>query len=215
MLSFSESKRLMEKYKIPFIESRMVENKKEALGIAKEIGFPVVLKISSPKIVHKTEIEGVEPGIESEKQLKKSYEKISKLAEEKGAKVLLQKMQEGKEVVIGMKKDSSFGPVIMFGLGGIFVEILEDVVFRVAPVSKKEALKMMKEIKGYPVLKGVRGEEPVNKEALAEVIVNTSILSLKEEDLEEIDFNPVICNSKDAKVADAKFFPKSETRNSL
>jgi len=209
VLSFEEAKKLLEKYNIPFVKTRICQSKKEAIDFAQKIGFPVVLKVFSPDILHKTDVGGVKIGIENERDLKRVFDEILFSLKEKKPKakiegMLIQKQIFGKEVVVGMKRDLAFGPVLMFGLGGIFVEILNDVAFRVAPITKREALKMIREIKSFKILKGFRGEKPVNIEKIAEIIVKVSKLSLKEEKIQEIDLNPIIANEKGAQVVDAR-----------
>lgn len=208
-LSFQKTREILSKYKIPFCETYLVNSKREALMLAKKLGFPVVLKVFSPDILHKTDVGGVKIGIENERDLKRAFDEILFSLKEKKPKakiegMLIQKQIFGKEVVVGMKRDLAFGPVLMFGLGGIFVEILNDVAFRVAPITKREALKMIREIKSFKILKGFRGEKPVNVEKIAEIIVKVSKLSLKEEKIQEIDLNPIIANEKGAQVVDAR-----------
>ena len=169
---------------------------------AQKIGYPIVLKVFSHRIFHRTEIGGVKIGIKNEKELRKAFDELIKI--KGGAGILIQKMVLGKEVALGMKRDSQFGPVLMAGLGGIFVEVLKDVSFRICPVSEREALEMIKGIKGYEILKGHRGQKPVNLKALVKIIVNLSKLSLKEEKIKEIDLNPVIVNKKRALACDFK-----------
>jgi len=209
-LSFLESKKLLEKYKIPFVKTKLCISKKEALDFAKSVGFPVALKISSSEILHKTDVGGVKLGIETEADLGKAWDEIQKVVKQKVPKVklegiLVQEMVFGREIALGMKRDAIFGPVLMFGLGGIFVEVLKDVVFRVAPVDKKEAKNMITQIKGFEILKGFRGQEKVNLEKLTEIITRFSKLSLLEKDLKEIDLNPIMANEKGSYILDARF----------
>ena len=209
LLGFQRSKNLLSKHKIPFLKCEIfsLEELKKAERLAKKIGYPVVLKVSSPKIFHRTDIGGVKVGIKNEKELKNSFLNLAKI---KGVKdILVQKMGKGKEIALGMKRDPQFGPVLMVGLGGIFVEVLKDVSFGICPLSKREAFKMIKEMKGYTVLKGGRSQKGVNIRALTDIMVKLSELSLREKDIQEIDFNPVIINEKTAKVADFKFFIKA------
>jgi len=221
VLGFRETKKLCLKYKIPLCQTAIVETKKEAADFARKIGYPVVLKISSPDILHKTDVGGIKIGIKSEKELRKAFSEIlnnvkkgkpeapkeSKLptGQARIEGILVQEQVLGKEAVVGMKRDLTFGPVLMFGLGGIFVEVLKDVAFRVVPINKREALKMIKEIKGYEILKGFRGEKPVNIKKIAEIITFLSKLSLAEKNIKEIDLNPIIVNEKRALVVDARF----------
>jgi len=185
LLNFSETKKLLLKYKIPFCKTEFVTSKEEAINFAKKIGFPVVLKIFSKEILHKTDIGGVKTEIKNEKELKKSFNELKKIKKIEG--ILIQKQIKGQEIAIGMKRDNQFGPVLMVGLGGIFIEVLKDISFRICPLSKKEAKEMIKELKGYPILKGYRNQKPVNLEKISEIITNLSKLSLKEKNIKEID----------------------------
>jgi len=201
-LEYQEIEKLLLDYKIPFPETRLVNSKKEALKSGKRIGYPLVLKLFSKEGEHKTEKGGVILDIENKKDLIRAWDKLSKL---KNDGFLIQKMVLGKELIVGMKRDLQFGPVLLFGLGGIFTEILEDIIIRVAPVNKKDALGMIKEIKGYKIIKGIRGGKESNLNAIADIIVSLSNLVLKEKNIKEVDFNPVIVNEKQALVVDARF----------
>ncbi|MFH1643366.1 MAG: acetate--CoA ligase family protein [Patescibacteria group bacterium] len=202
LLSFSETKKIFLKYKLPILSAELFESEKEALISAKKIGFPVVLKIWSSNILHRTDIGGVKVGINNEKDFKQAFFNLQKIKNVEG--IIVQKMGEGKQLFLGMKRDGQFGPVIAFGLGGIFVEVLKDVSFRVCPVSRSEAQKMIKEIKGFPILKGQRGQDGINIEALINLILKISKLSLEENQIKEIDFNPVIADAKKILLADFK-----------
>jgi len=149
LLGFQETKNLLLQYKIPICQTEIVKSEKEAATRAKKIGYPVVLKIFSPKILHRSAIGGVKVGIKNEPEFKKAYSTLSRIKGVEG--ILVQKMILGREVALGIKRDPQFGPVLMFGLGGIFVEVLKDVSFRVCPISEKEALEMIKGIKGYKI----------------------------------------------------------------
>jgi len=194
----------LSKYKIPVVKGKIVKSKKELLSFVKKVGFPVVLKIFSPDILHKTDIGGVILDIEDRESLSAAWDKISKLTKSKKADILIQKQEKGTEVIIGAKRDPVFGPVIMFGLGGIFAEALKDVSFRLAPISKKEAKEMISEIKGSKILKGYRGQKPVNLLKLEEILLSLSELITKEKNVKEVDLNPVIVNDKKAIVVDVK-----------
>jgi len=215
LLSFEETENLLLKYKIPFSKTKLLYLKSRAISFAKEIGYPVVLKISSPDILHKSEIKGVRVGIKNENELKKAWDEILISVKKSKPKlkiegILVQKMVSGIEVAVGMKRDSQFGPVLMFGLGGIFIEVLKDVIFRIAPINQKEALKMIKEIKAHKIFKGFRGQKPINIKAIVKIITNLSKLSLTEKKIKEIDLNPIIINEKRAQVVDAKIIIKRQ-----
>ncbi len=204
LLSFENTKKLLLEYQIPFLDAEIVHSEKDIIMLAKKMKYPLALKVFGPKILHRTDIGGVVSNINNQKELTKAFSLLRKIKGIEG--VLIQKMGQGEQIVLGMKRDEQFGPVLMFGLGGIFVEILKDVSFRVCPISSKEALKMIKEIKAYSVLKGARTGKEVNINALVDMIVKLSRLSLKEKSIKEIDLNPVIANEKGAWAADFKFF---------
>lgn len=199
--------KILSKFKIPTARAMVIKTKKELLKTAKNIKYPLALKIDSPDIVHKTEFNAIRLNIKDDEGLEKAYEDLEKIAKKRKAKVsgyILQSMEEGQEVIVGVKKDPTFNHVIMFGMGGIFVEVLKDVSFRIAPVNKKQALSMIKEIKTAPLLEGARGKTKANIDAIANIIVSTSKLVEKNKQITEIDFNPIIVNEKNAKVVDAR-----------
>jgi len=204
LLEFEKAQKLLEKYKIPVIETKVVNNLQEVLNFLKKHGVPVVLKIESTKILHKTDIGGVITDISNKKELIQNWKKIKKLAQKYKAKILIQKQITGYEVIIGAKQDPVFGPVIMFGLGGIFVEVFKDVSFRLAPITKKETQEMIKEIKGYKILKGYRGKKAINLKQIESILFNLSKLITKNHQIQEVDLNPVIVNEKQAQVVDVK-----------
>ncbi len=210
-LSFNRTKKIIDNYDLPFVKSFLVRSLDNAVRKSKEIGYPVAMKISSTDIIHKSDAGCVSAGIENEEQAKKGYEKIINNAKKKKAKiegVIVQKNISGEEVIIGMKCDSQFGPAIMFGLGGILVELFEDVSLRIAPIDKKTAEEMIGEIKASEILKGARGKEPVNIKALADILVKVSKLSMKNKKLDSIDLNPVIVDKRSAKIVDARIIEK-------
>jgi len=207
-LDFPETETLLKKYKIPFAKAKLVTSKKEANHFAKNFGYPLVMKIYAPEILHKSDIGGVKVNIRNKNEFNKAWKELSALSKKEKGLIkgfLIYRMLFGKEVVLGMKRDNSFGPVLMVGLGGIFVEILKDVSFGICPISKKEALKMLKRLKIYPILLGRRGEKRINIDALIEIMTNLCSLSLKETYIKSIDLNPLIVNSKEATVVDPKF----------
>jgi len=194
-LDFKKTLTLLNKYGIKFVKSEIIKTKDDF----KKTAYPVVLKIFSEKIVHKTEKRAVVLDIRNKKEALEAWGKLRKISPD----ILKQKMIRGQEVIIGMKKDAQFGPVIMFGLGGIFAEVVKDVSFRICPVDKKQAAEMIKEIKSAEVLGGWRGRKPAKIGDLADIIVRTSKLSLKE-NIKEIDLNPIMVNSQGAFVVDAR-----------
>jgi acetyl-CoA synthetase (ADP-forming) len=203
ILSFEETKKILLKYKLPFCKTEIFNSKEKALMFAKQIGFPVVLKIHAQKIFHKSEIGGVKVNIKNEEEFSVAWDEIEKNIQGKNIEgVLVQEMVLGNEIAVGMKRDSQFGPVLMFGLGGIFIEIIKDVAFRIAPVGKEEAIKMIKETKGFEILNGARGKKKVDLTNVIEMIVHLSNLSIKEEKIQSIDFNPVMITDKQALITD-------------
>jgi acetyl-CoA synthetase (ADP-forming) len=210
-LNFKETEALLAKYNIPFCQTKLAKNEIEILSLAEEIGYPLVLKIASLKGEHKTDLGLVKTNIKNEEELKIAKEELFSALEKISIEYegyLIQKEISGREIVLGMKRDLQFGPVLMFGLGGIMVEILKDISFRITPINKTDAIEMIKEIKGYEVLKGFRGKKPVNLDKLADILVSLSNLSLNEKNIEEIDFNPAIANEKEVWVADARVILK-------
>ncbi|VVB89399.1 Acetate--CoA ligase [ADP-forming] II subunit beta [uncultured archaeon] len=207
-LSEHEAKNLLKNYGIPVTKESIAGSADEALAIALKIGTPVVMKISSPDIPHKSDVGGVVLNVKRE-EVVTTYNKLISRIEKAvpGARiegVLVQQMAgPGHEVIVGLKKDAQFGHALMFGLGGIFVEIYRDVSFRVVPVGKKEALEMISEIKGYPILRGIRGKKPADIDSIADVLISVSQLAEKENVI-ELDINPLIVNEKGAIAVDAR-----------
>ena len=210
LLTEVESKELFKKAGIPVIETRLARSKKEAISMSKEMGFPVVLKISSLDVVHKSDSGGVKLGLMNGTQVGKAYGEIassikSEYPEAKIQGVSVQTMATpGIEVIVGMSKDPQFGPVLMFGLGGILVEVLKDVSFRIVPVTKRDAKEMIKEIKGYPVLEGYRGQQPANISALEDIIVKVSQFVDENPKIKELDLNPIFAYKDKALAVDAR-----------
>lgn len=209
-LSDTDVRSILKSYKITIPKYHIAANLKEALSFADKCGYPVVLKISSPEILHKSDVGGVKVGISTDKELKDGFNEIINNVERympnahiSGISVEKQVLFE-REVIIGMNNDPHFGPLIMFGLGGVYVEFLKDVAFRLAPVSKEEAMRMIKEIKSYPLLIGVRGKEGVNIDAIIDVILKVSQLVTENKEIMELDINPLMVGSKNAIAVDAR-----------
>ena len=200
---------------IPVVEMRLAKTKAEAAAVSKEIGYPVAMKILSPDISHKTEAGGVKLNLMNASQVGKAYSEMMASVKEKapGAKiegVSIQKMAEpGVEIIIGMSRDAQFGPVLMFGLGGIFVEIMKDVSFRLVPVAPIDAAEMVREIKGYPLLTGYRGQAPVDVKKLEALITRVSDFIEQNPDIEELDLNPVIASADGVVAVDARILVKT------
>jgi acetyltransferase len=214
-----ESKQIFSAYKMPTAQSILATSEDEAVKTAKEIGYPVVLKIVSPDILHKSDAGGVEVNIKTDEEVRKAYHLILDNAKKYKADanihgILIQEMAPwGTETIIGSVNDPSFGATVMFGLGGIFVEVLKDVTFRVAPISNREARIMLDEIRGGPILDGVRGESPRDKEALARVLeLYALMIKDLEDEIKESDANPVLVyeEGKGVKVVDARIILKEK-----
>jgi acetyl-CoA synthetase (ADP-forming) len=179
LLGFKETKQILSKYNLALKDVSLFNNKKEALDFAKKIGFPVVLKVYSEKVIHKTEKQGVVTDIDDEKEFKEVYKIIDNNFKDKEG-IIVQKQFHGHELVIGAKRDQTFGPVVMIGLGGIFVELLKDVSFGVCPIKIDDAKKMINDFKGHEILKGFRNGDKCKIDKLAEMLVNISDLMKKE-----------------------------------
>ncbi|MBW2993502.1 acetate--CoA ligase family protein [Candidatus Woesearchaeota archaeon] len=209
MLDINKTRQMLGRHNLLFCKSRFARNLEEAVKAAESIGWPVVLKIVSPDIIHKSDFGGVAVELRNKEQLLDAYNKMMKIKRKaKITGVLVQKMCSGHEIIIGAKYDEQFGPVVMFGLGGIFVEVLDDVSFRIAPVNRKEAENMVKEIKGYALLAGARGQKKANIKSIVSMITKVSKMIMANKRIAEIDFNPVIVNEKKAVIADARIIIK-------
>jgi len=201
-LSQSLTTKLLKKYHIHFPQIEIAKNTEQVIKLSTKIGYPVALKIISPEVIHKTEAGGVRIDLKNETETKNAFKEIIKNVKKHHPKakingILVQKMYTfGREVIIGMKRDASFGPLIMFGLGGIYVEIMKDVSFRVAPVNFDEALDMIHEVRAIQLLKGVRGEAPADIQKIAETILAISQLSLNFPEIKELDINPLLVQSE-------------------
>ena len=210
LLTEVEAKELLKHADIDVVDTRLATSKEEAISISQELGFPVVLKIASADVVHKSDAGGVKLDLETAEQVGKAYDDImsaikKEYPQAKIQGVSVQKMaRTGVEVIIGMSKDAQFGPVLMFGLGGILVEILKDVSFRIVPLVKRDAAEMIREIKGYPLLEGYRGQEPVDVANLENLILKVSDFVEKNPDIEELDLNPIFAYKDGAVAVDAR-----------
>lgn len=211
-LEIEKALQMLQKYKIPFSACRIAISADKAADAAEKLGFPVAIKIVSKDIIHKSDVGGVKTNLTDKESVKTAYEQMiknvrKKMQKAKLAGVYVQKMEKGIEAIVGMKRDAQFGPVIMFGLGGVFVEILKDVSFRITPVNKQQALDMISSIKSLPVLKGARGGKAANLDAIADIIAKVSKIS-ENSSIAELDFNPVIVNEESAVVVDTRIMIK-------
>jgi len=205
-----EAKTICTQYGIPVTRFKVAKTPEEAVTQAREIGYPIVLKIISPDIIHKWDVGGVMLNLKTPKQIKEAYNKILANAkkhkpEAKIVGILVQEMAPpSTEVIVGATKDPQFGPALMFGLGGIFVEVLKDVAFRIAPINESDAREMITEVKAYPILKGYRGQPPADTEAIVQILLNTSRLVMENPEIKELDLNPIMVYEKGAKTVDAR-----------
>lgn len=205
-----ESKEIIKSAGIPIVEAKLARTKAEAVSLSKKMGFPVVLKIVSPDVIHKSDSGGVRLGLANAVHVGKAYSEIISAIKKHCPKakiegISVQKMAHpGIEVIIGMTKDEQFGPVLMFGLGGILVEVLKDVSFRIVPLTKRDASEMIKEIKGYPLLEGYRGQEPADIPFLEALILKVSDFIDKNPEIKELDLNPVFAYKDGAVAVDAR-----------
>jgi len=206
----SEAKTVCRAYGIPVTDFKVAKNVAEAVKFAERIGYPVVLKIVSPDVIHKSDVGGVIINVKDAENVQKAYQQImdSVKRHKPNAKivgVLVQEMApQSTEIIVGATKDPQFGPTLMFGLGGIFVEILKDVTFRIAPVTEDEAREMITAVKAYPLLKGYRNMPLADIEAIVEILLNTSRLVMEHQEIKELDLNPIMVYEKGAKTVDAR-----------
>lgn len=204
-----ESKNILAAYNFPVTKEKLARDEEEAVNFAEEIGYPVVLKIVSPDITHKTDVGGVKVNVKSPDEVKTAYNELmgikDKIKDADIHGVLIQEMApKGNEVILGMTQDPQFGPVLMFGLGGVFVEVLKDVSFRIPPLTRFDAEDMIREIKAYPILEGVRGGVSSDLDALVDCILKLSDLSVDLSDyIKEMDINPLFATEKGAVAVDS------------
>ena len=204
-LLLPEAFEVLQAYGISVADYQVVQGKGDLQKAMEELGKPVALKVVSPEISHKSDVGGVVLNLNDFSQAEKAYEKMDSLNQGKIAGVLVQKMVlDGKEVILGAKRDPSFGPVVLFGLGGIYVEILKETSLRVAPINRSESEEMISETKGSDIFKGLRGEQPLDTEALIESLLRLSQLVTDFPEIEGIDINPVKVLEKGAIAVDAR-----------
>jgi len=197
-----ESKLALKEYGVPVTKEFLVRNAKEAVAKAEEIGYPVALKGSGPELLHKTELDIIRLNLKTPKELRNAFREIKANAGKKLKGALVQEMVKGqRELVIGLIRDPQFGPCVMFGLGGIYTEILRDVCFRVAPITEQDAYQMFEEIKGKKILDSFRGMAPADKKTLAQALVGLAKLGVENPSVKEVDVNPLILTKEGRPVA--------------
>jgi len=210
LLTEIEAKELLKTAGVSVVETKLAVSREQAIEISQKLGFPVALKIASADVIHKTDAGGVKLGLKTATKVGKAYDDIMKaitkaFPQAKIEGVSVQTMAKpGVEVIIGMSKDAQFGPVLMFGLGGIFVEILKDVAFRIVPLEKRDAAEMVHEIKGFPLLQGYRGSEPVDIVNLENILLKVSEFVEKTPEIKELDLNPIFAYKDGAVAVDAR-----------
>ncbi|ACS89273.1 MULTISPECIES: acetate--CoA ligase family protein [Thermococcus] len=212
-----EAKQVLKAYDLPLPEEKLAKNLDEAIKYANEIGYPVVMKLMSPQILHKSDAKVVMLKIKNDEELKQKWEEIHENARKykPDAEILgvliAPMLKPGREIIIGVTEDPQFGHALMFGLGGIFVEILKDVTFRIIPIEEKDAWAMIKSIKGYPILAGARGEAPADMKAIVDMMLKVSQLidDLKDY-IKEMDLNPIFVypEGEGAVIVDARIILK-------
>ena len=210
LLTEVESKVLAQEAGIPVVETRLARNKNQAVSIAQSLGLPVVVKVVSPDVVHKSDVGGVKTGLNSLRQVKEAYDSIvsSTRSAVPGGSILgvsVQRMAPpGVEAIIGAFRNPEFGHVVMFGLGGVMVEVLKDVSLHLVPLTRRDARQMIREIKGFPLLDGYRGHPKCDLEALEEALLDLSGFLEKHPEVTELDLNPVFCYPQGILAVDAR-----------
>lgn len=195
MKTIEDSLKFVEKF-LPVAKSQTVKHAEDI-----KIKFPLVLKIISKKFIHKTEVKGVRI-VNNQEELEKEFKDLKKIKATKA--ILVQEFVRGTELIIGLKQDQAFGYAIMFGIGGVMVELLKDVCFRICPITSDDAEEMINDLKAKDLLQGFRGSKPVNIKLLKRILVKTSNIPLTNKNIKELDINPLIINNKEAKVVDAR-----------
>ena len=210
VLTEFESKELLQEIGIHVPGQKLTTSKEETLSAAEDIGFPIVLKLMAEDIVHKSDTGAVKLNLKSKQEVENAYEELMKIPSQKEKKISVQKMADEPitELIIGMTTDPQFGPALMFGIGGILVELLEDVSFRIAPITEYDAKEMIREIKGFPILDGYRGKPKADLDAIVNTLLTISKLVVKHEEINEMDLNPVFIYEKGLICVDARIILK-------
>ena len=200
-----ESKQVLASYDLPVTREKLVSSLEDLLKAAEQIGYPLVIKGSSAEIAHKTETGLIRVDVRNDEESTLAFREISAAMNGAGdGAVLVQQMVKGqRELVVGLTRDAQFGPCVMFGLGGIFTEILKDTVFRVAPLEKQDALEMMQEIRANKILEEIRGMAAVDKDILAEMLMTVGRIGIENDRIKEIDINPLIISGGKPVAVDA------------
>ncbi|MHA1339776.1 MAG: acetate--CoA ligase family protein [Promethearchaeota archaeon] len=210
ILTEFESKQFLAEYGLPITKQSLANSLEEAIKNAKKIGFPVVMKIIAEDIVHKTDVGGVKVGIKNEDELKDAFNQLMQIPSKFEKKVSIQEMAPKPitELIIGTLQDPQFGPAIMFGIGGVLVEIMKDVSFRICPINEFDANEMIHEIKGFKLLDGYRGAPKADLNALKQLLINVSKISMENPEIDQMDLNPVFIYENGVKIVDARIILK-------
>jgi acyl-CoA synthetase (NDP forming) len=214
VLTEFESKELLKEIGISIPDQNLTSTKEETVLAAKSIGFPVVLKLMAEDIVHKSDTGAVKLNIKNEEETANAFEELMKIPSQAKKLISVQKMANEPitELIIGMTTDAQFGPALMFGIGGILVELLEDVSFRIAPITEYDAREQIHEIKGFPILDGYRGKPKADIDAIVQTLLKVSDLVIKHEEIYEMDLNPVFIYDKGLICVDARIILKKSEK---
>lgn len=207
-----EAYRLLEGYELPVLRHQFVRDAAEAAAAAQAIGFPVALKVVSPDILHKSDAGGVRLALRDAGAVRAAFEEVRAAARavQPSARLtgalVAEMARAGTEVIVGMTRDPQFGPSVMFGLGGIFVEVYRDVTFRIVPLEERDAREMIREVKGLPLLTGFRGRPPGDLDAIVRILLRVSRLAEEHAEVAEVDLNPIVVYEREAVILDARIF---------
>jgi acetate---CoA ligase (ADP-forming) subunit beta len=210
LLTEVEAKQLLKEAGIAVVETKLATSKEKAMAISEKLGFPVAMKIASVDVVHKSDAGGVKLGLKTSAQVGKAYDEIMKSIKKAFPHARIQGVsvqtmaKQGAEVIIGMSKDAQFGPVLMFGLGGVLVELLKDVSFRIVPLQQRDASEMIRDIQGFPLLQGYRGSDPIDIANLENMLLKVSAFVENTPSVKELDLNPVFAYKDGAVAVDAR-----------
>ena len=212
VLTEFESKELLSGIGIPIPSQKIAKTKEETIAAAEEIGYPVVLKLMAEDVVHKSDTGAVKLNIKSKEEAEQAFNDLMNIQAQSEKLISIQKMASEPitELIIGMTTDAQFGPALMFGIGGILVELLEDVSFRIAPITEYDAKEMIHEIKGFPILDGYRGKPKADIDAIVDALLKISELVVKNEEIFEMDLNPVFIYDKGISCVDARIILKKK-----
>ena len=212
VLTEFESKNLLQEIGISVPVQKLTTSKEETISAAEEIGFPIVMKLMAEDVVHKSDTGAVKLNLKTIEDVTEAYDDLMKIPSQKEKQISVQKMEDEPitELIIGMTTDPQFGPALMFGIGGILVELLEDVSFRIAPITEYDAKEMITEIKGFPILDGYRGKPKADIDAIVKVLMKISDFVTKYEEINEMDLNPVFIYDKGLICVDARIILKKK-----